>query len=237
MYKRILVLSALSSLFAVTLTGNVTHAAPASEPYGTAPLLYSQMDGGTTKKLSSQDFEPVNDGYDTQGADDFVVPDALLWTVHDISVFGFFRGGITPESFNIYFYENGTDDRPGALVTSRPLQPYDGGVIPDGDVATIHLDSPVALHAGTYWVSVQARLDGGQATNQWYWNVRNPAANLVAQWRNPAGALNPACTDWHDFADCLTIIGTDFMFELDGFATPDVDRIFCSGFEQDACSP
>ncbi len=237
MSKQFVVMSALACTFALAQASTVSHAAPSSEPYEMAPVLYSQMDGMTTKKLSSQDFEPANDRFDTQGADDFVVPDEILWTVHDISVFGFFRGGITPESFNIYFYENDPDDRPGALVALRPLQPYEGGVVADGDLATIHLDSPVALHAGIYWVSVQARLDGGQGTNQWYWNLRDPAANHLAQWRNPGGGINPTCTDWNNFADCLSIIGTDFLFELYGYATPDVDRIFCSGFEQEDCSP
>ena len=61
-----------------------------------------------------------------------------------------------PDSVHVRFYQNATGDLPGVLLAERLEQSYN--VVKD---VQITVDPPVVLGPGTYWVSVQARLDFG----------------------------------------------------------------------------
>ena len=106
-------------------------------------------------------------------------------------------------------------DLPGTLVTSALSQTYTGGAA-SGDTAVITLATPVGLPAGTYWVSVQARLDWG--SGQWLWANRSTQSNSPAAWQNPGDAFGTGCTTWGVKTTCLgpTQIGADQLFRLNG---------------------
>jgi len=116
---------------------------------------------------------------------------------------------------------------PGTLVTSALSQTYTGGAA-SGDTAVITLATPVSLPAGSYWVSVQARLDS--SGGQWFWANRSTQSNSPAAWQNPGDALVTGCTTWGVKTTCLgaTQIGADQLFRLNGTGTgpPTITKAF-----------
>ena len=66
-----------------------------------------------------------------------------------------------------------------------------------GDVQ-LSLSPPVTLGAGTWWVSVQARLDYGSSsdTRQWFWHHRSVQTYQGAAWRNPGDLWQMGCPAW-----------------------------------------
>ena len=173
-------------------TSNV--AAPASAiavrinpPAPQAPnvVLYDQINNPapTPGGVTSQDFEPVNDAFDSFAADDFVVPAGQTWNITEVDVSGEYSvGGGPAASFHVFFYQDSAT-LPGTLVATRLANPYSGGAN-----ALITLTSQVTLTPGTYWVAVQSRQDFTPA-GQWFWDNRAIISNSGAAWQNPGGGF------------------------------------------------
>ena len=144
------------------------------------PVLYDQLNGQTTANpvdIASQDFEAGLDGADSEAADDFVVPEGMTWSIDGIDVDGeyFSRDGTdsVPAGFHVRFWSNDASTNfPSGLFAARLSQAYTTLGDSPGDVQ-VALDGPVVLPAGTWWVSVQARLDYGAGTHQWFWHNRH----------------------------------------------------------------
>src|SRR5205823_3603398 len=141
----------------------------------------------------SQDFETANDAFDSQTADDFVVPPGQTWTVQQVVASGVYFNGAGPAvSFNVFFYTN-SGTIPGA---SFPGGTYTGLAYTNvGSTFTITLPSALNLPAGTYWVSIQARMDF-TPNGEWGWTDRTVQSNSPAAWQNPGGGFATACTTW-----------------------------------------
>ena len=82
-------------------------ALPPSFPLPALPdsVLYDQMTNPapTPGGVTSQDFETVNDPFDTFAADDFVVPAGQTWTITEVDVAGEYGNGPGPAaSFNVF---------------------------------------------------------------------------------------------------------------------------------------
>ena len=76
-------------------------------PLGTPLTLYDQTDNAAGTATSSQNFEPANDAFDDQTADDFVVPSGQIWNVEQVNVVGQYFNGTGPaDSVNVFFYPN-----------------------------------------------------------------------------------------------------------------------------------
>ncbi len=153
-------------------------------------ILYDQYNNPGANSTVSQDFETANDAFDNQAADDFVVPAGETWQVTEVDVQGVYFNGPGPAaSFKVFFYQNGTGDLPGTFVYLATGLSYSGSV-PN---FVIPLTTPATLTAGTYWVSVQARMDftpGGE----FGWTDRTVTSNAGAAWQNPGGGFGTACT-------------------------------------------
>ena len=136
---------------------------------GGQTILYDQVDnpGTLTNDVTSQDFEAANNAFDSFAADDFVVPAGQTWTVNQVVVHGDYSagppvGGPAP-AFNVFFHSDAA-----TLPSAAPLAggtflsaTYTSvvGAQPPRQVFTITLPGGIVLPAGTYWVSVQARMD------------------------------------------------------------------------------
>ncbi|MBK8464407.1 MAG: proprotein convertase P-domain-containing protein [Chloracidobacterium sp.] len=188
-----------TSTVAATATSTSTAGATATStatcvPAGTPVVLYDQSGNATTQGTGSQDFETASDSFDNRTADDFVVPVGQTWTVQRVVATGIYFNGFGPvDSFNVTFY-NDAATFPGSAVAGGT---FTGATYTNAaDVFTITLPSNVVLTPGTYWVSVQARMDftpGGQ----WGWIDRATTTNAAAVWQNPGGGFNiPACTSY-----------------------------------------
>ena len=178
---------------------------------GVGAVLYDQTVGGNTNAYTSQDFEPANDPFDNQLADDFTATDT--WTIDQVVVTGTYSVAGPADGFNIYFYENNAGI-PGTEVYSELLAPYTYDGV---SLFTITMVTPAVLPAGDYWVSVQCNMDfsvGGQ----WFWNQVDGSFGNAAQWQNPLDGFGTGCTTWQPVQTCIGAIGTDQYFALLGTA-------------------
>lgn len=179
-------------------------------------VLYDQYNNPASFDVTSQDFEPALDTFDSQAADDFVVPAGQTWSVEGVDVDGEYDGG-PAASFNVLFYST-AGTLPGTLICSRPANPFTPG--PAAGDAVITLTAPCALFPGTYWVSVQARQDFGGA-GQWFWQNRSVQAGSASAWQNPGGAWGTGCNTWGVKTTCLPAqAGPDQVFRINGIIVP-----------------
>jgi hypothetical protein len=174
--------------------------------------------------IASQDFETALDSADSEAADDFAVPAGMTWSIDGIDVDGeyFSRDGTDtiPMGFHVRIWSNDVGTNlPSGLVAARLNQTYTNLGDSPGDVQ-VALDSPVVLAAGTWWVSVQALLDYGTGTHQWFWHNRTTQSNQGAAWQNPGGLLGMGCVSFSRRATCQgTTDAPDQAFRLRGAAS------------------
>ncbi|MBK6433874.1 hypothetical protein [Candidatus Amarolinea dominans] len=188
--------------------------APAIAPYSGPPfVLYDQTDNPGINSVSSQDFEASFDAYDNQAADDFVIPAGDgSWSINEVYAPGAYYNGTGPApAVNVFFYDNAAT-LPGTQVYSAL------GLVPSDSAGmfTIALTTPAVLPSGTYWVSVQARMDF-TAGGQWGWTERTVQSNSASAWRNPGGGFGTPCTTWGArAATCAVGTDPDLLFRLSG---------------------
>ncbi|HET9047800.1 MAG TPA: choice-of-anchor R domain-containing protein [Chiayiivirga sp.] len=203
--------TAVDASAAISLTG--PSAGVVARPASTFAVLYDQTDSAASDSITSQDFESAEDAKDNQAADDFVIP-AIdgAWTINEVYVPGAYWNGTGPApTVNVYFYQD-AGGLPGAQVYSATgLVPTDAS-----GTFTIALTSPAVLTAGTWWVSVQARMDysvGGQ----WGWTQRTVQSNSPSAWINPADGFGTGCATWGArLSTCGVGADVDLLFRLDG---------------------
>ena len=170
-------------------------APPIQPPPGT---LYDQYDrpGGEAEEIISQDFVPDSNRYDSEAADDFVVPDGTTWTVTQVDADGWESSiGQPMPSYNVRFYSQ-AGALPGAVVAERLGQSYSAA---GGDVQ-VAVSPGVVLPPGHYWISLQAV--ESESSRSWYWQDRALQAGEAAAWRNPPGGFTVRCLSWTERRDC-----------------------------------
>lgn len=181
-------------------------------------VLYDQYDNFATKEpvnIPSQDAETALDFFDSQAADDFIVPAGQTWEITEVDVLGEYDNKTGPAaSFHVFVYENGAGDLPGILVASRLESPYTGT-----NDFVITLTEPVTLPEGHYWVSVQARQDI-ITSGFWLWHNRTVQSNSGAAWQNPNNGFGTGCVIWVRKTACASLaqIAPDQVFRLIGTA-------------------
>src|SRR5690349_2931544 len=120
------------------LQGTNAHWTNPGGPHNPTSILYDQYNNPSTSGTSAQNFEAANDPFDDETADDFVVPAGQTWGLNGLDVAGLYYNGAGPAaSVNVTFYSSvvsGTYSIPGAVVQSRPNQPYTNGANP-GDLS------------------------------------------------------------------------------------------------------
>jgi subtilisin family serine protease len=171
----------------------------------TTELLYDQTGNITTSgvlAIYDLDEEP---NWVVQAADDFVVPEGEVWNVHTVYAGGFYQAfSSLPGGVNVFFYEDN-----GGLPGDE-LYAY-SALTPASDVGgnlTLDLPLPAVLTEGTYWVSVQPRMDYF-AHGRWFWYAQSVQTNNEFAWRNPTNSYGTGCSSWGYSSDC-------------GFAQPDL---------------
>jgi hypothetical protein len=187
-------------------------------------ILFDQTSGLTTTGVPAQNFEPVNNIYDCEVADDFVVPVGETWYLDSFRFFGFHGGGvgatILPTAGFNFKLHNDNAGLPGTVIYSDSIivnaDPDENGSI----VATFA--SPITLTAGTYWFSGQANKEFG-TTGQWYARLDSVGAGSPAKWQNPGAGFALGCTSWSNLGTCFTGVPsgyTDAVFRVYGCYGP-----------------
>jgi hypothetical protein len=187
-------------------------------------VLWYQMNSPGTSSIASQNFETVNDIYDSFAADDFGLMDDI-WSVTQIDLLGAYYNGSGPaSSVNVWFYSDSVG-LPGQIIYSAL------NIIPVNGLTTgsfsIMLPNPVVLFEGMYWFCVQANMDQNPY-GQWGWTERTITDFSESAWRNPGGGFGTTCTSWqHRVTQCGVGTGPDLCFNIIG----DIIPVELSSFE------
>jgi len=180
-------------------------------PHGVAKVLYDQNSDDNGIGISSQDFEASFDAFDAQGADNFKIKQTLT-KVNEVVVTGvYFNGSGPAASVNVTFYKN-SGGAPGSVSAA-----FTGLAYTDLGFGSFDVKTPtLKLKKGTYWVSVQARMDFS-AGGQWGWETRNTQKGAPAMWQNPGDGFGTGCTTYNVLTTCIAAgEGPDFMFTIKG---------------------
>ena len=179
--------------------------------YPKAPqvVLYDQYDNASvigTLSATFTDFPQFNSDL----ADDFVVPAGQTWNVQSTDADGLYLGPGPANSFNVFFYaDNG--GLPGTQVYSAMNQSFSVA----GSTFTVTLPSVAVLTEGTYWVEIQANMTF-LPNGAWLWRDRTVQSNQGAAWQNPGGGFG-VCPTWAWKTTCIPITGgPDQVFRLNG---------------------
>ena len=84
-----------------------------------AAVLHDQFAPTGLDNVSSQNFEPALNAYDSLGADDFVVPTGKVWRIDRVEVSGANSGASQPATANLFLFADG-GTLPGAPILHRP---------------------------------------------------------------------------------------------------------------------
>jgi hypothetical protein len=184
-------------------------------PVAHAEVLHDQFLATGVQNVSSQNFEPALDAYDSLGADDFVVPAGRAWQLDRIEASGD-RSGTGPiNTANVFVFADG-GGLPGALLSSRENVPRGSLADPDLDVTLAQMP---ALQPGRYWIGIQANRVFNPGANNWWWRDRAPQFGMPAAWRQPGDGFGDGCTAFAVRSSCayLTSGATpDQAFRLSG---------------------
>lgn len=183
-------------------------------------IIYDQMDNPGTNSITSQNFETVNDIFDSFAADDFALMD-MTYNVESIDVLGVYYNGSGPAtSVNVWFYTcNGSGGLPTDIVYSA-LYIIPSAGLTDGSFS-IPLPVPAVLNEGWYWLCVQANMDYSSG-GQWGWTGRTVQSWSESAWKNPGGGFVTICTpSWgYRVTNCAVGSDPDNCFRLNGYITP-----------------
>jgi len=215
------ILLAAPASFGQSISAEAPADHPSSAPDLRGQILHEQVDGSQTTGIISQYNETATQ-FDTENADDFMVPDGETWAVTSMYVRGFFGGpaaGVPPTITNcpeahVFVWEDDFDS-PGEMIAQRTIEPVgEGGEM----IATFE---EVVLGEGHYWVSFVCfgiGLDSG-VEDRWNWFVNANETNYQpAHIRNENGGFGDgAFEDWTSF-DGLGFPGTDLDWYIAGQA-------------------
>jgi hypothetical protein len=173
-------------------------------------VLYDQYDNASdfaTLSATFSDFPLFNSDL----ADDFVVPTGQTWNVQSIDADGvYFPFNGPANSFNVFFYADKAG-LPGTQVYSATNQPF--SVV--GTTFSVNLPSMAVLTEGTYWVEIQANMTF-LPNGAWFWRDRTVQSNQGAAWQNPGGGFG-VCPTWAQKTTCIPLTGgPDQVFRLNG---------------------
>jgi len=197
--------------------GGPTHPFNRSTP-GRVPL-WNQNSNDSGMAVVSQNFTSGSlSAYDSQSADDFVVPGPKHeWIVSEVDVTGqYFSGAGPASSENVFFYSD-ANGLPGNPVKGAGCS----GLIGKGNgTGSFQILLPRGCRArlkgvgnGTrYWVSVQINMNfsvGGE----WGQEVQTTQEQDPAAWQNPGNGFGTGCTTWADQLQCT---GIDMLYAGSG---------------------
>ncbi len=161
--------------------------------------------------VTSQNFEPSNDHYDSQAADDFVAPGSGQSTICQVVISGSFSAGgfaADPGSQILLTLYDDAGGVPGTMIFSETFPaPTDASFVlePTG--------SPNLMGGTTYWLSVQATLNFSVA-GQWFWDTAMDGNGYIYAWQNPGDGFGYGCVSWTPHSDCSLAGEADLMMEI-----------------------
>lgn len=147
----------------------------------------------------SQEFEAAFSAYDTEAADDFIIPAGGARSIVSVDIIGTSSIGGTAGAdviMNVYDDAGGS---PGALVFTET---FVGANTAAGAFSLVSATCP-PLPPGGYWISVISDNDFGGGGGQWFWSTSTD--DLTGNpWmvQNPGNGFGTGCTTWSSGAAC-----------------------------------
>ncbi len=198
-------------------------------PGADADVLFEQGPSNAGFHPTSQDFEASLDSNDALAGDDFLVPPGEVWQLERAFVDGrkpFNSEPGTTGTSNVSLFATAGTFPAATPFYSKQLITAPGTTYPDFDLA---LPEVPLLHAGTWWLGAQARLDfapGADADpmtvgSYWVWGTDPDLSGNAAAWRNPGDGFGSGCTGFGLMAQCADgpgsdVTNPDLSFRLEG---------------------
>ncbi|MEM6784680.1 MAG: T9SS type A sorting domain-containing protein [Bacteroidota bacterium] len=169
---------------------------------------------------------------DATSADDFVVPDGVMWTIQEVFIDGNYLefpqphpdGAAACLAADLGFWSDAAGEPGDALFFYEGVTPLSDD---EGDLTFMVDDT--TLEPGTYWLSLQCSgtltFENDEGPRGYYWE-RNDAADpgtlgSPALSINPAGGLEYPAEGWNPLtAFDFNEAGYDFSFALSGTSQP-----------------
>ena len=177
----------------------------------TAKVLWNQNSNSNGQNILSMNFTSTGTAYNSQAADDFVIPTGKTWRITEVDVSGVYSGSGPANSENVFFYRN-AKGMPGNAISKATFNNLQGSDS-NGNFAITLPNGGFRLKAGHYWVSVIANMAEG-CCGVWAWNINSVQHHDQATWQNPGGGLDN-CRSWGTLENCWSL-GPDLMFALRG---------------------
>lgn len=217
--KNALLAPAIVALIAGAATAGTVH--PAIDVHGVAAIarpssspqtvLWNQNSGGSGAAFNSQNFTSNSFGspYDSEGADDFVLPRDATMTGVDVTGIFTNNSGLPANGGYAWLYS----DRHAAPYKVLAVGfSHDGG--PNFTFKIKH-----RLKAGKrYWISAIVNCDEVAGCGEWGWEVRLRNGK-PAVWENPGDGWGTGCSTWKPLGHCTSLTSyqnADFMFDVTG---------------------
>ena len=182
-------------------------------PDGIQPLasagsssLQDQLNYRSNWGIASVKFDWAYNDYDVEAADDFTVPEGDgSWIIDQVDIYGWCVGNIGEyrctnlDGANVRIYQD-NGGKPGDEVYSAEMETITDSVLVWYIVQqySIDLTVPAVLSHGTYWISVQIKMDTPNTDGIFYWNQRTVLSGNDSMVRNLGGAFYSGCFDWCD---------------------------------------
>ena len=195
-------------------------------PDARSAVLYDQSTGVSPQSTPAQEYEPATSSFDTEIADDFVVPAGKAWRIEEVFARGIRGGDTDATSFRVSIYSN-SSNLPGSTLINNVL-PITSGTYPRPEIV---IPAEPVLQTGTFWLGLKAILDRGPdlTPDQWFWSDNPTAFGNTAVIKNPGNGFGSDCTTFTPRLSCSLNGGPpnsspDQMFRLSGTefsATPE----------------
>ena len=191
-------------------------------PHRGAAVLYDQSAGDKQLGVLSQHFLDLGFSvYDSQGADDFVLPTGKHKITEVMANGLYYQGSGPAASFNVFLYKG--DSRSTCcvkVIQACPNQSYtdvSGTGFVDIRLSGCTGSRYAKLKGGKrYFISVQANMNF-ESGGEWGWNTNSAVSGRPSFWQNPENGSSSGCVTYTRTTTCLSLgEGGDFAFALLG---------------------
>ena len=180
-------------------------------PASTITLVSQLLDNASPIGIGSQRFPDL--GITVFSADDFTVPAGQNWRIQEIST----RGSKGTDPINQIMVRiwtaNATTGLPDGIFHEETLTAVNGQ---DDPHLTLSLSAPLAIPAGTYWLSVVTILPSNGGRGSWFWRRTTNGTGDEFHFRDPNDFFGLGATNWTPGTTVDNRGGKQLIFNIAG---------------------